>query len=109
LIVVALQANGVGSQMAPLEANKVLLNESLNQFISAWRLLARPFPTAQFGEKSGLRVSWAGIPFLFYNAVFLTEPLADATTLKQRIGEATAFMRKQAHAGWMVVCADQLS
>ena len=85
------------------------LNESLDQFVSTWRMLARPFPAAEIADKPGFALSWANIPFVFYNTTFLTEPLSDARVLKNRIAEALAHIRSKSSPGWIVVCADQLS
>ncbi len=85
------------------------LAESLYQFISVWRLLAKPFPQADLSDKPGLAISWAGIPFVFYNTLFLTEQLSDARVLKDRVHEAAGYMRSQQDPGWLVVCLDNLS
>lgn len=85
------------------------LTESLHQFISTWKLLAKPFPQADLSDRPGLSISWANIPFVFYNTLFLTEQLSDAPTLKDRMQEARNYMRASENPGWLVVCLDNLS
>jgi GNAT superfamily N-acetyltransferase len=85
------------------------LAESLHQFISIWKLLAKPFTQADQADRPGLAISWAGISFPFYNSLFLTEEINDAKLLQSRISEAAAYMRVRAHGGWFVICTDKLS
>ncbi|WP_213803982.1 GNAT family N-acetyltransferase [Granulicella sp. dw_53] len=85
------------------------LTESLHQFISTWKLLAKPFPQADVTDKPGLTITWANIPFVFYNTLFLTEQLSDAQTLKDRMQQARTYMRANQNPGWLVVSLDNLS
>jgi len=85
------------------------LAESLHQFISIWKLLAKPFPQADQKDKPGLAISWANITFTFYNSLFLTEEFSDAALLQSRIKEASAYMRAHSDGGWFVICLDKLS
>jgi GNAT superfamily N-acetyltransferase len=82
--------------------------ESLHQFISIWKLIAKPFPQADQRDRPGLAISWADISFPFYNSLFLTEEISDAKLLERRIGEAAAYMRAHSHRGWFVFCMDSL-
>jgi hypothetical protein len=54
------------------------LVESLHQFITAWRLIERPFPQIDGTDKPGLAISWPNTRFPFYNSIFLTRRLTDA-------------------------------
>jgi GNAT superfamily N-acetyltransferase len=92
-----------------MEQSNIELAESLHQFVSTWKLLAKPFPQANLSDKPGLAISWANIPFVFYNTLFLTEQLSDPRVLENRVSEATAYIRSQQVPGWLVVCLDQLS
>jgi GNAT superfamily N-acetyltransferase len=85
------------------------LAESLHQFTSIWKLLAKPFPQADQTVQPGLAISWADISFPFYNALFLTEEINDAKLLQSRIGDAAVYMRAHSHGGWFVICLDKLS
>lgn len=85
------------------------LDESLHQFISIWKLIAKPFPQADQHDKPGLAISWADISFPFYNSLFLTEEISDRTLLHSRIAEAAQYMRARSHGGWFVVCLDKLN
>jgi GNAT superfamily N-acetyltransferase len=91
------------------EQSKTELAESLYQFVSTWKLLAKPFPEAVLSDKPGLAISWANIPFIFYNAIFLTEQISDARVLKERVADALAYIRSRQAPGWFVVCLDHLN
>ena len=85
------------------------LAESLHQFISIWKLLAKPFPQADRVDQPGLAISWADISFPFYNSLFLSEEISDVKLLQNRIGKAAAYMRAHSNGGWFVICLDKLS
>lgn len=85
------------------------LDESLHQFVTAWRLLARPFPQADLADEPGLAMSWPGTKFPFYNIVFLTEELDDENQLKDRVRRAAAYLRTNRASGMVLVCLDRLS
>jgi hypothetical protein len=76
-----------------VKQTKTELSESLHQFVTTWRLLARPFPQADLSDKPGLAVSWPNTHFPFYNMLFLTEELTDADVLRDRVQEAATYMR----------------
>jgi len=88
---------------------KTELEESLYQFVTAWRLLARPFPQADLSDKPGLAVSWLSTRFPFYNIVFLTEELKDEDVLRDRVREAATYLRASHASGLFLVCLDRLS
>jgi GNAT superfamily N-acetyltransferase len=85
------------------------LDESLRQFISIWKLIGKPFPHVDGMDRPGLAISWPNTHFPFYNSLFLTEQLADAQVLQQRVQEAAAYMRARPYGGLFVVCLDNLS
>jgi ribosomal protein S18 acetylase RimI-like enzyme len=82
--------------------------ESLRQFITAWKGLGKPYSGVDQIDKPGLAITWPDIPFLFYNALFLTEQLTDSETLQNRVQEAAAYMRGYSNGGLFVVCLDNL-
>jgi GNAT superfamily N-acetyltransferase len=92
-----------------VEQTEIKAAESLHQFVTAWKLIGKPFPEADLLDRPGVAVSWANISFPFYNTFFLTEPLTDTLLLKERVREAAAYMRANQNPGWLVVCLDYLS
>jgi GNAT superfamily N-acetyltransferase len=82
--------------------------ESLLQFITVWKRIGKPYAGVDQIDKPGLAVTWPDIPFLFYNALFLTEQLADRETLQRRVREAAAYMRVRSNGGLFFVCLDNL-
>jgi GNAT superfamily N-acetyltransferase len=85
------------------------LVESLDQFISIWKLIGKPFPQVDDTDKPGLAISWPNTRFPFYNALFLTEQLTDAQLLQDRVQKAAVYMSTRPYRGWFVVCLDNLS
>ena len=83
--------------------------ESVVQYASVWKLLVNELPNADLADRPGLSISWADNPFPFWNAVFLTEQLADPDLLETRLKEAAAYVRKKRHSGLIYVCEDYLS
>lgn len=92
-----------------MQQTKTELEESLHQFVTTWRLLARPFPRADLSDKPGLAVSWPGTHFPFYNMVFLTEELKDKDAFRDRVREAATYLRTSQTSGLFLVCLDRLS
>ncbi len=83
--------------------------ESVVQYASVWKLLVNELPNADLADRPGLSISWADNPFPFWNAVFLTEQLADPDLLESRLKEAAAYVRKKRHSGLIYVCEDYLT
>jgi GNAT superfamily N-acetyltransferase len=92
-----------------MQQAKIELEESLHQFITAWRLLARPFPHADLSDKPGLAVSWPNTQFPFYNIVFLTEALNDEDAFRDRVREAVILLRSRQASGLFLLCLDRLT
>jgi GNAT superfamily N-acetyltransferase len=92
-----------------MEQTNTELAESLQQFISIWKMIGRPFPRVDQTDRPGLAISWPDTHFPFYNALFLTERLTDARVLRDRVQEAAAYMRARANGGWFVVCLDNVN
>ena len=82
--------------------------ESLRQFIAVWKRIGKPFIGVDQIDRPGLAITWPDIPFLFYNALFLTEQLTDRETLQGRVQEAAGYMRARSNGGLFVVCLDNL-
>jgi GNAT superfamily N-acetyltransferase len=84
------------------------LAESLNQFVTIWKMIGRPFPQVDQTDRPGLAISWPNTDFPFYNALFLTEQLTNEQVLEDRVQEAAAYMRARPNGGLFVVCLDNL-
>jgi GNAT superfamily N-acetyltransferase len=85
------------------------LVESNDQYISMWKVLAADRDGADLSDSTGLSMCWADSPFAFWNAVFLTEQMADTTQLAARLQASADYMRSRRHAGLVYVCEDYLS
>jgi GNAT superfamily N-acetyltransferase len=83
--------------------------ESIEQYVSMWKVLVGELPDVDLADKPGLSVSWADNAFPFWNAIFLTEQLEDADLLASRLKEASVYMREKRHGGLLYVCQDYLS
>jgi hypothetical protein len=75
------------------------LAESLQQFITVWKKIGRPFTLVDQTDRPGLAITWPDTPFPFYNALFLTESLTDAQILQARLQQAEAYMRARSNGG----------
>jgi GNAT superfamily N-acetyltransferase len=84
------------------------LAESVHQFVAATQTMGRAFPTPDQRERPGLTISWANVPFPFYNQVILTDTVSDPHVLRQRCQEAAAYMRSRETRGVFVACLDLL-
>src|SRR5260221_13337093 len=80
------------------------LAESLQQFITVWKKIGRPFPLVDQPDRPGLAITWPDTPFPFYNALFLTESLTDARVMQARLHQSEAYMRTRSIGGLFVVC-----
>jgi len=85
------------------------VTESVFQYISVWKVLSGDCPGADLSDRQGLSMCWADSRFPFWNAVFVTDTLADAPLLASRLREAAAYMRDKRHSGLVYLCEDYLS
>jgi hypothetical protein len=69
--------------MKRLEADEVI--ESVLQYASVWKALVGTIPGADLTDRPGLSIRWADTDFPFWNAVFLTEQLADERVLNKSL------------------------
>jgi GNAT superfamily N-acetyltransferase len=83
--------------------------ESVMQYASVWKVLVGTIPGADLTDRPGLSIRWADADFPFWNAVFLTEQLADERVLNNRLEEASAFLREKGKVGLVYICHDFLS
>jgi GNAT superfamily N-acetyltransferase len=84
------------------------LAESIHHFITVWKRIGKPFAGVDQIDRPGLAITWPDIPFVFYNALFLTEQLTDSEILQRGVQEAAAYMRARSNGGIFVVCLDNL-
>lgn len=82
--------------------------ESVQQFTSSWELIIHDLPGVDLIDSSGLAVRWADSPFTFWNAIFLSEPVADAGQLDFRMSCAVAYMQGKNHGGLIWICEEYL-
>ncbi|APG05625.1 hypothetical protein BJI69_18090 [Luteibacter rhizovicinus DSM 16549] len=87
------------------ERDPVLLNE---QFIAFGKLLVAGRPGADTWEKDGMRTYWAGSPAVFFNLIFLSEPVTDRTMLNRRLHVAADYMRSKTDPGLFFISEDYL-
>ena len=83
--------------------------ESVSQYASVWKVLVGTIPGADLTDRPGLSIRWADNDFPFWNAVFLTEQLADGRRLKSHLAEASAYIREKRKTGLVYICQDYLS
>ena len=84
------------------------VSESIHQFTSSWELIVQDMPGVDLIDNSGLAVRWGDSPFTFWNAIFLSEPVADAGKLDFRMSCAVTYMQGKAHAGMIWICEEYL-
>lgn len=87
------------------ESAPVLLN---NQFISFGKLLVAGRPGADVFEKDGIATYWAGCSSIFFNLLFLSEPVTGRTMLNQRLRVAADYMRTKTEPGLLFISDDYL-
>lgn len=85
------------------------LYESVDLFISAWQAFAEEFEGAEVKKRGNLFVTWADTELPFYNTIFLTEEVNDASRLRLLADEAVAVTRSKKMPGLLAVCNDLLS
>ena len=74
-----------------------------------WKVLTGDRPNADLSDRPGLSMCWAGSRFPFWNAVFITDPMADSLLAESRLREAAAYLRAKRHRGIVLVCEDHLT
>jgi len=76
---------------------------------SIWRLFAESFDGAEIAARKNMSISWADKPFSFYNSIFLTGRIEDASELETTVDKAFAVTRRKQFPGLISVCRDLLS
>jgi GNAT superfamily N-acetyltransferase len=92
-----------------MHSSKPEVIESVFQYISMWKVLTGDWPDADLSDRPGLAMCWAGSRFPFWNAVFVTSPIADSLLVEGRLREAAAYMRAKCHRGILYLCEDHLT
>ena len=85
------------------------LYESLDLFISAWQAFAEEFHGTEVTKRENLFVAWADTELPFYNTIFLTEAVTDASRFRLLVDEAVAVTSRKKMPGLLTVCNDLLS
>jgi GNAT superfamily N-acetyltransferase len=85
------------------------LYESLDLFISAWQAFAEEFYGTEVTKRENLFVAWADTELPFYNTIFLTEAVTDASRFRLLVDEAVAVTSRKKMPGLLTVCNDLLS
>jgi hypothetical protein len=91
-----------------IQEDRQAVIESVEQFISAWKVFVGEYPNADIEDRPGLSIRWNASSFPFWHAVFLSEQIADTETLAHRIHEASDYMRMKCEAGLLWVCEGYL-
>jgi hypothetical protein len=80
--------------------------ESNQQFINAWNYFARACPKGEISEGDKLAITWSDTDNVFFNTVFLTQPVRDKAELEAKIKMACDYAKKRDRPWWMVVAED---
>jgi len=83
-------------------------DESLSQFIQAWRLFALRTPRGEFAQGPGLTIASANSSLPTLNACFLTEA-AEGSTLEDRVRAAREYFADHGCPGLLVACIDLMT
>lgn len=91
------------------EQSNAELVESMQQIINAWTLVGRGLPGRDQVDRDSLAIRWAGTSFPFYNAIFLTDLVSDASVLEASVRQAAHYLKAQEKPGLFMVFPEQLS
>ena len=70
------------------------LYESVDLFILAWQAFAEEFEGAEVKKRENLFITWADTELPFYNTIFLTEAVNNASRFRLLAEEAVARDRR---------------
>jgi ribosomal protein S18 acetylase RimI-like enzyme len=84
------------------------VDESNAQFCAVWKRMGSKFAGAETPDLPGLKVSWIGVRWPFFNMVALSTPVADASDLDDRVRRAVRFTKTKPVAGMVVTCEEWL-
>jgi GNAT superfamily N-acetyltransferase len=83
--------------------------ESMEQLTVAWRAMVLDRdPNADVRDLPGIAVRWADCRFALWNAITLTDAVADADLLAQCLSQAADIMRSKKHPGFLLLFEDLL-
>jgi hypothetical protein len=80
--------------------------ESNQQFIHAWSYFARACPQGEIVKANELAIAWSDTDNVFFNTIFLTQPIQDKAELEAKIKMACDYAEKRDRPWWMVVAED---
>jgi len=84
------------------------VHESVNQLAGMWGKLVRD-TGSPVTDEDGLAVRWADAKFSFYNALVVTDPVADEEQLRRLFSRSTAFMDRREQPGCVWLFEDLVS
>jgi GNAT superfamily N-acetyltransferase len=85
------------------------LQESNEQFISAWAMFAHAFPHAEIAVSDRLAIGWPDVPLVPYNNIFLLGEMSSQDDLASTVDKAIERSKRKKHPGMITVCHDLLS
>ncbi len=86
--------------------NVLDIEESHRQFREAWTTLGRCSPSGHVFDLPGLRIVDSGQPWVFTNAAFLTEPVANAADLRSQASAALDHFRPSGNQ-WFISASEE--
>lgn len=85
------------------------LQESNEQFISAWAMFAHAFPHAEVAVRDGLAICWPDVPLLLYNNIFIQGEMDRRKDLASAVDKAIERSKGKKCPGMITICHDLLS
>src|SRR5215470_12295969 len=85
-----------------------LARESLNQYLTMWKVFTEDRGNADPTEIPGLAMRWTDSRFGFWNNIFLVEENLNSSQLEARLRTASDYMRKRPVGGLVNIFAEQV-
>ena len=83
--------------------------KSNDQFIALSTFVCSAIPDSEVFDKDGIAVRWACSDLIFFNTLYLSEGIADADALRQRLRTGAHYMRAKAQPGLFLLCEDYVA
>jgi ribosomal protein S18 acetylase RimI-like enzyme len=90
------------------EMNEAQIQESNWLFRNTWKYFASQCPRGEIHEREGLCIYWGNVDNVFFNSIFIANPIQDENDLEAKIQVACQYVREHNHPWWLVVCEDWL-
>ncbi len=88
--------------------NEAQIRESNWQFRNTGKYLASQCPRGEIHEREGLCIYWGNVDNVFFNSIFISNPVQDEDDLEAKIQVACHYVREHSHPWVLVVCEDWL-